>query len=99
VGFPFAFQHRYGKLTILEFSSKCVKVMLLNREGGRDGGSLVTNSAGSVTTQSIAFKYTMASEPYMNAWQVCHTVRLTFFQNAFSIEINMFLNLTEIFLN
>jgi hypothetical protein len=73
--------------------------MLPNREGGRDGGSLMTNSAGSVTTQSIAFKYTMASEPYMNAWEVCHTVRLTFFQNAFSIEINMFLNFTEIFLN
>jgi hypothetical protein len=26
------------------------------------GGSLITNSAGSVTTQSIAFKYVMASE-------------------------------------
>jgi hypothetical protein len=28
------------------------------------GGSLVTHSANSVTTQSIAFKYVMASEPY-----------------------------------
>jgi hypothetical protein len=28
------------------------------------GGSLITNSAGSVTTQSIAFKYVMTSEPY-----------------------------------
>jgi hypothetical protein len=29
-----------------------------------DGGSLMTHSAGSVTTQSIALKYVMASEPY-----------------------------------
>jgi hypothetical protein len=29
-----------------------------------DGGSLMTHSADSVTTVSIAFKYVMASEPY-----------------------------------
>ncbi len=28
------------------------------------GGSLMAHSAGSVTTQMIAFKYVMASEPY-----------------------------------
>ncbi len=28
------------------------------------GGSLMTHSAGSVTTQSTALKYVMASEPY-----------------------------------
>jgi hypothetical protein len=28
------------------------------------GGSLMTHSAGSVTIQSIALKYVMASEPY-----------------------------------
>jgi hypothetical protein len=28
------------------------------------GGSLMTHSAGSITTQSIALKYVMASEPY-----------------------------------
>jgi hypothetical protein len=28
------------------------------------GGSLMTHSAGSVTTQSIALKYVMASKPY-----------------------------------
>jgi hypothetical protein len=28
------------------------------------GGSLMTHSAGSVTTQSIALKLVMASEPY-----------------------------------
>jgi hypothetical protein len=28
------------------------------------GDSLMTHSAGSVTTQSIALKYVMASEPY-----------------------------------
>ena len=28
------------------------------------GGSVMTHAAGSVTTQSIAFKYVVASEPY-----------------------------------
>jgi hypothetical protein len=28
------------------------------------GGSVMTHTAGSVTNQSIAFKYVMASEPY-----------------------------------
>ncbi len=32
---PLAFEHRYGNLTILEFFSKWVKVMLPYREGGR----------------------------------------------------------------
>jgi hypothetical protein len=30
------------------------------------GGSVMTHTAGSVTTQSIALKYVMASEPYRN---------------------------------
>ncbi len=34
--------------------------------GGR--GSVMTHTAGSVTTQSIAFKYVMASEPYRKTW-------------------------------
>ncbi len=33
-------------------------------EGGR--GSVMTHTAGSVTTQSIALKYVMAFEPYRN---------------------------------
>ncbi len=32
------------------------------------GGSPMTHSAGSVTTQSIAFKKVMASEPYRYTW-------------------------------
>ncbi len=32
----------------------------------RGGGSVMTHTAVSVTTQSIAFKYAMASEPYRN---------------------------------
>ncbi len=32
------------------------------------GGSVMTHTAGSVTTQSIAFKYVMASKPYRNTW-------------------------------
>jgi hypothetical protein len=64
-GFPLAFEHK----TIKEFSSKWVKVMLPYRGGGGlptvgGGSSLMTNSADFVTTQSIAFKYVMASEPY-----------------------------------
>ena len=67
--FSLAFSHRYGNLTILEFSSKWVKVMLPYREGGGmpvvgGGDSLMTHSAGSVTTQRKALKYVMASEPY-----------------------------------
>jgi hypothetical protein len=30
------------------------------------GGGVMTQTAGSVTTQSIAFKYVMATEPYRN---------------------------------
>ncbi len=33
-----------------------------------DWGSVITPTAGFVTTQSIAFKYVMASEPYRNTW-------------------------------
>ncbi len=41
------------------------------QSGGRlfvmgGGGSVMTHTAGSVTTQSIAFEYVMASEPYRN---------------------------------
>jgi hypothetical protein len=42
----------------------------IHREGGLPevmgggGGSLMTHSVGSVTTQSIALKCVMASEPY-----------------------------------
>ncbi len=42
----------------------------IHRRGGLPavggGGSLMTHSAGSITTQSIALKYVMASEPYRN---------------------------------
>jgi hypothetical protein len=67
---PYRFSpYRYGNLTIIEFSSKWVKVMLPYREGGGlpvvgGGGSLMTHCTGSVTTQRKVFKYVMASEPY-----------------------------------
>ncbi len=43
------------------------------RSGGRAacsgvGGSVVTHTAGSDTTQSIAFKYVMAFKPYRTTW-------------------------------
>ncbi len=34
----------------------------------RGGGNVMTHTAGIVTTQSIEFKYVMASEPYRNTW-------------------------------
>ncbi len=66
---PCFLKYRYGNLAILEFYFKWVKVMLPYREGVGlpvvgGGGSLMTHSAGSVTTQRKAFKYVMASEPY-----------------------------------
>ncbi len=50
-----------------------VKVMLPYKVGEGlpvvgGGGSVMTHTAGSVTTLSIAFKYVMASEPYRNTW-------------------------------
>ena len=67
-GFLLAFEHT-GNLNMLEFSSKWGKVMLPYREGGGlpavgGGVSLMTHSAGSVTTQRTALKHVMASEPY-----------------------------------
>jgi hypothetical protein len=43
------------------------------QRGGRvacsgGGGSVVTHTAGSVTTQSISFKYVMAFKPYRTTW-------------------------------
>jgi hypothetical protein len=60
-GFPFAFSNSYGNLTIEEFSFKWVKVMLPYKVGGGlpvvgVGGIVMTHTAGSVTSQSIAFK-------------------------------------------
>jgi hypothetical protein len=58
-------------LTILKLSSNRVKVLLPYRGGGGGGlpvvgcgGSLMTHSCGSVTPQSIAFKYVKAPESY-----------------------------------
>jgi hypothetical protein len=51
--------------------SKWVKVLLPYKVRGRTdcvgeggGGRLVTHSIDSVITQSVAFKYVMASDPY-----------------------------------
>ncbi len=43
------------------------------QSGGRapvvgGGGSVVTHTASSVATQSIAFKYVMALKPYRTTW-------------------------------
>ena len=57
------------------------------------GGSLMTHSAGSVTTQSIALKYVMASEPYKYPWYLKQVmgglpyIKIYFFKNTYSFEI------------
>ncbi len=72
--------------------------MLPYREGGGlpvvgGGGSLMTHSAGSVTTQRKASTYVMASEPYRYTWylkQVMGSVpyiKIYFFKNTYSFEI------------
>jgi hypothetical protein len=53
--------------------------MLPYREGGGlpvvgVGCSLMTHSAGSVTTQKKAFKYVMPSEPYRYTWYFKHVM-------------------------
>ena len=80
-------------------------VMLPYREGGGlpvvgGVGSLMTHSSVSVTTQSIALKYVMASEPYRYTWYLKQVMAglpymmIYFFKNNYSLEINMFLHLT-----
>ncbi len=69
------------------------------------GGSVMTHTAGSVTTQSIALKYAMAFEPYRNTWYLKQVVaglpyiKFYFFKNTYSIESKMFLKLTWIVLD
>ncbi len=70
--------------------------MLPYREGGwlpavGDGGSLITHNAGS---QSIAFKYVMASEPYTGKPVKQVMAGLPFLKHLYIIESKMFLNLT-----
>ncbi len=52
------------------------------------GGSLMTHSAGSVTTQNIALKSVMASEPYRYTWYLKQVMA-----GLPYIKIYMFLNL------
>ncbi len=52
------------------------------------GGSVMIHTAGSVTTQSISFKYVMASEPYRNTWYLKQMmaglpyIKVYFFRNT-----------------
>ncbi len=68
--------------------------------GGGGGGRRMTHSAGSVTTQSIALKQVMASEPYRYTWYLKQVmaglpyINIYFFKNTYSSESKMFLNLT-----
>ncbi len=61
------------------------------------GGSLMTHSAGPVTTQSIALKYVMASKPYRYTWYLKQVMaglpyfKIYFFYNTNSTESKMFM--------
>jgi hypothetical protein len=53
------------------------------------GGSLMIHSADSVTNQSVAFKYVMASVPYTGppiilkrSWQVLPYIKIYFIKNT-----------------
>ncbi len=67
--------------------------MLPYKVGG--GGSVVTHTAGSVTTQSIAFKNVMAFKPYRTTWYLKQVmaglpyIQIYFFLNTYSIESKM----------
>ena len=64
------------------------------------GVSLMTHSAGSVTTHRKAFKYVMASEPYR--YQVMISlpyIKIYLFKNTYNIETKKSLHLREIFLD
>jgi hypothetical protein len=58
-------------------------------------GSVMTHTAGSVTTKSIAFKYVMAFEPYRNTWYLNQVmaglpyIKIYFFLNTYSLESKM----------
>ncbi len=66
------------------------------------GGCFMTHWAGSVTTQSIAFTYVMASEPYRYTWYLKQVmvslpcIKIYFILNTYSIELKCIeLNLTK----
>ena len=69
------------------------------------GGSLMTHSAGSVTTQNIAFKYVMVSEPYRYTRCLKQVmaglpyIKINLFYKSYSIDSKKLLNLTKIFLD
>ncbi len=78
-----------------------VKVMLPYTVGGGlpvvgGGGSVMTHTDGSLTTQSMALKYVMAFEPYRNIWYLKQVmaclpyIKIYFFKNTYSIGSKMF---------
>ncbi len=63
----------------------------------------MTHSAGFVTTQSVALKYVMASEPYKYTWYLKQVmaglpyIKIYFFLNTYSTESKIFLDSQQIF--
>jgi hypothetical protein len=97
-GFPLAFSHRYGNLTILEFSSKWVKVLLPYREGG----GLPVVGVGAVWWLIVLalitpkrkhsnmwwlLNHTGTPDISNRSWQVCHTLRFTFFKTLIALKL------------
>jgi hypothetical protein len=64
------------------------------------GGSLMTHSASSVITQSIALKYARASKKYGYTWFLKQVmaglphIEIYFFEHSYSIESKLFFTLT-----
>jgi hypothetical protein len=58
-------------------------------------GSLMTHSAGFVTTQSIAFKYVMASVPSRYTMAGLLNITLYFFKTLIALKVKCF----ELYLN
>jgi hypothetical protein len=67
------------------------------------GGSVMNHTAGSVTNQSIAFKYVMASEPYRNTWYLKQVMsglpynKMYFFKTLIELKVKCFWNCLEMF--
>ncbi len=52
--------------------------------------SLMTHSAGSVTTQSIALKYVMASEPYRYTWYLKQVMAYLLLKTLTALKVKCF---------
>ncbi len=68
---------------------------------GQTWGRLMTQSAGSVTAQSIAIRYMITAEPYMYNWYLKQGlaglpyIKIYYFFKHLSVDSKMFLNVIQ----